>query len=488
MAMISIDMATEVCRGGIDEYLSSPSHLKPFHFIIVHPIMRIWRMNTLYYISIFLIVIASSDLCRLIDSFSQNTRYSQHFISSSRFCSMTSEPGYHLKKNSEFLSPYLKERMNFGKVTSAELEKYYPFTQHELEAWKKGPSFATGLLGAIISLEDVIIDSRILYEYSYSFFMQALASPELKLPSAIRSTTEIDSSKIHDIIGNTFQESLRCLGWSIEDTGNIDEMNILSSRFYDVFNFMLNKLPSLETNPGIINIIDDLITDKNEIVIMTSLPRVIATRMLERAGLVDVFKGRVHPSRLISLHDPPARIFASPSDMKTDDSKPLGSLTLGQHLIRSCCFMEKNVCSTVYLSANGRNILTAKRLGMNAVAFRGLSLRSHDMRVADKVVSDTNSLHIHDIYKVVSNTVMMREGPALQAASTPRRSTTGVKAISSPMLDRRIKNPASAPAVEAETRDASRKGGRGGSLAPATADDEEPEEGEEEEEFEDNDT
>ena len=69
------------------------------------------------------------------------------------------------------------------------------------------------------------------------------------------------------------------------------------------------------------------------------------------------FLGRVHPDHLVS-------------SFNDDSSKDI--LSLNNNFIRCCCAMEKNMFNTIFISSNSRNILTAKRLGMNAIAVRGI--------------------------------------------------------------------------------------------------------------------
>lgn len=45
-------------------------------------------------------------------------------------------------------------------------------------------------------------------------------------------------------------------------------------------------------------------------------------------------------------------------------------------------------------SANSRNILAAKRLGLNAIAVRGNAINAYDFRVADKVLNSIDSIGI----------------------------------------------------------------------------------------------
>ena len=134
---------------------------------------------------------------------------------------------------------------------------------------------------------------------------------------------------------------------------------MLRNQFDEVFQYTLRQAPSVDTYPGAIDLIEDIISDGNELVVMTSLPRPIAVRLIERARLVDVFKGRVSPDHLVSLLD-------------YQGSQP-SPLTTNQHIMRSCCLMEKNGFNTVYIDANNDNILSAKRLGLNAIAVRGQS-------------------------------------------------------------------------------------------------------------------
>jgi phosphoglycolate phosphatase-like HAD superfamily hydrolase len=132
---------------------------------------------------------------------------------------------------------------------------------------------------------------------------------------------------------------------------------MLRSQFEEAFQYTLSQAPVVDTCNGAMDLVEDVIADGNELVVMSSLPRALAVKLIERARLVDLFQGRVSADRLVSLLDQP-------------DAQS-GPLTMNQHIMRSCCLMEKNGFNTVYIGANNRNVLAAKRLGLNAVAVRG---------------------------------------------------------------------------------------------------------------------
>lgn len=276
--------------------------------------------------------------------------------------------------------------MNQGKITPQELEKYFPFSGRELQAIKKGPLGSKGFLGVIVSLEDAIIDLREIYSFSYSFFAEAIgrkSSSDSQIYDIIGETGNSDSPYDQTMnscdawlmpcntIGSTFKESLCSLGWDVDDTNNDYELQMLWNRFIEVFQFTLSKAPSIEAYPGAMELLDDIITEENELIVITSLPKHVAIKAIERAGLVNVFKGRVNPDHLISLFDRPFKT----DDNEVQEGSVMPMLPLKQHIMRSCCMMEKNVFNSLYISANSRNILTAKRLGLNAVAVRGISHR-----------------------------------------------------------------------------------------------------------------
>lgn len=170
---------------------------------------------------------------------------------------------FHLKKVKKYITPYIEERLNIGKVYPYELEKYFPISKRESESFKRGSiTSIKGFMGVILSLEDIIINLRDVYEYSFTYFTQSLSisNADGKSYKAFQSSNiNIQPSKIHDIIGCSFKDSLRGLGWDIKDTSNDEEMEVLSSKFYDVFNFMLDKFPNTNANPGVMKLINDII-------------------------------------------------------------------------------------------------------------------------------------------------------------------------------------------------------------------------------------
>jgi hypothetical protein len=102
--------------------------------------------------------------------------------------------GFHLNKSKKFISPYLQQRMVSGKLSPQELEKYFPFSSRELQAMKKGPAASKGLIGVIVSLEDVLVDVREIYCYSYSYFFQSASRP---VPSDAQIIDTIGEPFIH---------------------------------------------------------------------------------------------------------------------------------------------------------------------------------------------------------------------------------------------------------------------------------------------------
>eukprot|EP01035_Chromulina_nebulosa_P017075 gene17075-22587_t len=95
-----------------------------------------------------------------------------------------------------------------------------------------------------------------------------------------------------------------------------------------------------------------------------------------------------------------------------------------------------NPSIVLYISSNSKNILTAKRLGLNALAIKGNSMNPHELRVADKVVNSLEEIKIKDVYKILYNQVIMSQGPALQPQVTMSPSRIKLKSVSTPGLTR----------------------------------------------------
>ena len=329
--------------------------------------------------AIFIIILT---LGNLVVSFKSSLKF-KHSKSLSSFNSGDDSPLPKYVKQYTYMTPALEERMKLGQISVQELNRYFGLSKRELEDYESSSmNILHGKLGVIISLEDFIVNSREVYEFAYLYFFQAVLGQQTELPTAIR---------IDDVIGDSFKDGLIGLGYTGVTMNENQEIAKLETRFLDVLKDMMNRFPQIEPNDGIPELLNDIINDNNEICLITSLPRDFAIKLIEKCRLVDYFKGRVHPDNLIC-----------PSDIIIDPAKSNKRYFDGQ-LLRSCYLMKKCTLETIFLSFNRKHILAAKRLGINSIAVRGLTMNSFDLRVADKVLSDTSELKISDLYKVNYN-------------------------------------------------------------------------------------
>ena len=100
-----------------------------------------------------------------------------------------------------------------------------------------------------------------------------------------------------------------------------------------------------------------------QITVITSLPRRLAVKLLRQTQLSQVFENRVSPENLISTADKQAF--------------HVGLGNLNQPIVRCCALMKSPPLLGVYIDGNGRNLLTAKRLGLTCVGIQGLTLCVH---------------------------------------------------------------------------------------------------------------
>ena len=115
----------------------------------------------------------------------------------------------------------------------------------------------------------------------------------------------------------------------------------------------------------------------NQITVISSLPRRLAVKALRQTQLSQVFESRVSPENLVSVVD--------------ERASHVGLKNPNQPIIRCCALMKSPPLVSVYIDANSRNLLTAKRIGLTCVGIQGI--KCFFCRVGRCVVDLVQMLH-----------------------------------------------------------------------------------------------
>lgn len=262
------------------------------------------------------------------------------------------------------------QRMSFGKISPNELEKYFPISKTEInEIQSSSINCLHGKVCCFLSLEDCLIDTRTLYSYAYSIFLQ------LTTNTNTISRDNLDRKWVYNNIGNIFSDIISGLGIDRSIISNLHELKIKENQFYKVFETVLNEIPLLEAFPGAMELLNSIIEDRMDVAIVTSLPRPLAIKIIEKSKVVHYLRGRVNPENLICLtenlehQNQPSSIFDDNSSLRDQIHTPS---SFQQHIMKMCCRFRKNTLNSVFISSNSQHILAIKRLGFNAFAVRGI--------------------------------------------------------------------------------------------------------------------
>eukprot|EP00600_Ochromonadales_sp_CCMP1393_P003214 CAMPEP_0174988822 /NCGR_PEP_ID=MMETSP0004_2-20121128/20356_1 /TAXON_ID=420556 /ORGANISM="Ochromonas sp., Strain CCMP1393" /LENGTH=338 /DNA_ID=CAMNT_0016242115 /DNA_START=184 /DNA_END=1200 /DNA_ORIENTATION=- len=292
-----------------------------------------------------------------------------------------------------------------------ELNKRYKLSSHDVDEILR--PLAHGHAGVIMSLDTVMVDLSTAFGYSFAI----LASDLNEHAPAPRD--------IKDLIGSSFKDCIISLGWNIPD----EFVSKYELRFYKIFEAVLAKLP-IESNPGVVDLIQKLIDDGNEITVITSLPRDIARNIMGRTQLARIFEERdVNPEHLI------CNDILNDTDEGGYNAEKYGDKYIGRIFIQCCHLMRRNTLCAVLVDGNRRHVLAAKRNGLSCVALSGFSANAQFLRSADQVASSVEDLAPKNLYQIIKNAVKQEEGPELQTDSVSVRSKIRTMQTSSPAMD-----------------------------------------------------
>ena len=238
-----------------------------------------------------------------------------------------------------------------------------------------------GAVGAVFSLEGVLVDLRTVLQYSYNILAEDLRRDQ---PTALQ---------VNDVTGMSFAESLVALQWGVPK----ESVPAVERRFGDILLKIVDAVP-VSTFAGAEMLLDELLRSNNQVVLNTYLPREVAMKAIAKSRLADLLEGRVPGENLV---------FPSPE---------YASSLRGQQLVRCCGVMRKPTVSyslvnflsdsraqtlVVSIDSNSRTVLDAKRDGISSVAVKGMAANGFLLRSADLVIDSLRSLKAKEIYHVI---------------------------------------------------------------------------------------
>jgi beta-phosphoglucomutase-like phosphatase (HAD superfamily) len=206
-----------------------------------------------------------------------------------------------------------------------------------------------GHVGVVLQLETVMVDLAQAVGYSFSILAGDLKQ-DTPTPTQIR-----------DSLGGTFKDYAVSLGLNIPDAS----LPAVEHRWHAILSAVLEKLPAI-AKAGVGALISELLAERNDLVVVSSLPIDLAKKVLGKSGLAALFEGRVPGNHLI-CHDPPA----SPQEAILQSSTEYGERYRSKLAVRCCGVLKRPPLQCVHVDGNHRHLLSAKRSGFNTVALTG---------------------------------------------------------------------------------------------------------------------
>jgi len=317
----------------------------------------------------------------------------------------------------KYIPPGLQQRLEEGRLLPRDIDQIFAVDRKDVDYINSFGS--TGYIGTIFSLDTALVDLLEVFFYSYNVLGKELNQ---KPPSV---------SEIKDVIGSSLKDSISTLGWDIP----IKIIPAIQPNYFAIIERILEITP-VKVNPGVVELILNMLIEGNQVSVVTSLPRSIALKILKSTQLSEIFQGRVSPENLVTLDDYSYFI---------ENYKSAAPITCEKwQLLRCMSYMRKPSALTIYMDGNRRNLLEAKRMGLSAVALKGLSRDPQALRTGDKVLNmnEIDTLKVLDFYNIVRRALAMQDGPAVQketAALIPPSRPVRNK-IQAPALDGRKKD------------------------------------------------
>jgi len=206
-----------------------------------------------------------------------------------------------------------------------------------------------GSVGVIISLDTALLDLTQLFGYAYAMFCEDIDT-QVPNPASIR-----------DLVGSTFRDYAIALGWSLPT----DDLPLQEEKLFACVDYMLGKVP-IEAQPGCVELVNNVLEQGNDIIVVTSLPRPLALKVLGKSQLSQLFEGRVNPDHLLTYNPPPP-----PDDPKESRLDNYGDRYMNRRFLQICGIFKKPPVLCVLIDGNRRHVLSAKRNGLSCIALSG---------------------------------------------------------------------------------------------------------------------
>jgi phosphoglycolate phosphatase-like HAD superfamily hydrolase len=206
-----------------------------------------------------------------------------------------------------------------------------------------------GHVGVVLQLETVVVDLAQAVGYSF-----AILAGDLKQDTPT-------PTQIRDSLGGAFKDYAVSLGLNIPEAS----LPAVEHRWHTILSAVLEKLPVI-ARPGVGTLISELLTERNDLVVVSSLPIDIAKKVLGKSGLAALFEGRVPGDHLICRDAP-----ATPQEALLQSGVDYGERYRSKLAVRCCGVLKRPPLLCVHMDGNHRHLLSAKRSGFNAVALTG---------------------------------------------------------------------------------------------------------------------
>jgi beta-phosphoglucomutase-like phosphatase (HAD superfamily) len=168
-------------------------------------------------------------------------------------------------------------------------------------------------------------------------------------------------TQIRDSPGGTFKDYVVSLGLDVTDAS----LPAVEHRWLTIHSAVLEKLPIL-ARPGVGALITELLSERNDLVVVSSLPIDIAKKVLGKSGLAALFEGRVPGDHLICRDAP-----GTAQDALRSSGTEYGERYRGKLAVRCCGVLKRPPLLCVHIDGNHRHLLSAKRSGFSTVALTG---------------------------------------------------------------------------------------------------------------------
>lgn len=272
-----------------------------------------------------------------------------------------------LQDSGTYIPDNFYSRLNEGFVSYQELEPLFRMTKDRLLEINK-PS-GIGYIGFIMNLENSLIDAESIY-----------SSCLIKLSVLFNQPKPVDVN-IRGLIGIPISDAIGKLGWEFP----VEVHSKCEEEFYRLIKEYVES-NAIRVASHAVELLKQIENDKNDISVISYLPRDIVQYIFTKTSLVRFFKGKVSPRQLITIpplsqltDKPISNSFFSDSD---DDSalnvfayskrsNYEGNAFVKSRYIAACGYMHKLPYECVMIDGIVDHVVLAKQLGMTCIALDG---------------------------------------------------------------------------------------------------------------------